>query len=259
MTSSEYQLQPEKFGVLAEALGEIPETVISIHLLNRRLCRAYVAGDIKSPIAAVIHALGQISEPHAFGNDPESIWKLLKEIDDWDCVNVSNDCAAALGQLVLKQMGRNVRYCLDVHHVLTQPAAVIENDAIRKLTTGDCEVVEATQFDLSLAFFESTFAMLEEGFVAGGFVEGALVSIAWTSALTENYADIGVNTLEPYRCRGLATAAASNVARRVQEAGKTAVWSCAEHNVASLRVAQKICFKEVCRRTYIILEEDKQN
>jgi predicted GNAT family acetyltransferase len=63
-----------------------------------------------------------------------------------------------------------------------------------------------------------------------------------------------VYTKEAYRRRGFATAAASLVARRVQEAGQIPVWSAGGHNVASLRVAEKLGFEEVSRRVYVIPE-----
>jgi len=64
-----------------------------------------------------------------------------------------------------------------------------------------------------------------------------IVVIAHTSARTEHYADIGAFTLKEWRGHGLATAAASIVAKRVQEVGQTPVWSTGEDNLASLRVA----------------------
>lgn len=55
-----------------------------------------------------------------------------------------------------------------------------------------------------------------------------------------------------FRGRGLAAAAASIVAMRVQEAGRIPVWGAGEHNALSLRVARKLGFVEVSRRTYVI-------
>ncbi len=96
--------------------------------------------------------------------------------------------------------------------------------------------------------------MLTQGIVAGAVVEGRLVGIAHTSAITDRHADIGVSTLEPFRGRGFATAAASMVARRVQDTGRIQVWSAGEGNAASLRVAAKVGFAEVSRRVYINTE-----
>jgi predicted GNAT family acetyltransferase len=65
---------------------------------------------------------------------------------------------------------------------------------------------------------------------------------------------MAVYTREEFRNRGLATATAALVARRVQQAGQTPVWSAGEHNVASLRVARTLHFVQVSRRTYVVPE-----
>ena len=58
-----------------------------------------------------------------------------------------------------------------------------------------------------------------------------------------------MTTLAPYRNHGLATAAASLVARHVRAQGQVPVWSTGEANYASLRVAQKRGVEVVVRRT----------
>ena len=79
-----------------------------------------------------------------------------------------------------------------------------------------------------------------------------IVAIAHTYAETNLHADIGVSTLETWREKGFSTAAASLVAQEIQARGKVPAWSCGEDNYASLRVAEKLGFTEVGRRTYII-------
>ncbi len=88
-----------------------------------------------------------------------------------------------------------------------------------------------------------------------GMPDGRIVSTAQTAAITNGYADIGVATDEKWRGRGFATAAASIVARRIHETGRTPVWSCGEDNLASLRVAQKLGFEEVSRLTYVFRQK----
>ena len=79
------------------------------------------------------------------------------------------------------------------------------------------------------------------------------MAIAFTSARSVGHADVAVYTLERWRGRGLAAAAASLVARRLQEASQVPVWSTGEDNRASLRVAQKLGFVPLAWRTYVIL------
>ena len=94
--------------------------------------------------------------------------------------------------------------------------------------------------------------VLREGFVAGAVVDNRLVAVAHTNAVTARYADIGVFTDQDYRNRGYSTASAAIVAKAIRETGRTPVWSCGEDNLASLKVAAKVGFTEVSRRTYVI-------
>jgi RimJ/RimL family protein N-acetyltransferase len=53
-------------------------------------------------------------------------------------------------------------------------------------------------------------------------------------------AEAGVETLEPFRNRGLATAAVACWARAIQRTGRLALYSTSWENVASLRVARRL-------------------
>lgn len=239
---------------LADALGDSPETVITTHLLRRGLARAYVAGEPARFDGAVVQWQGAPEEPAGHGVDAAVLWDLLQSVDGWTSINVTPSCAAAIGRIIETEAGMGVRYDGDVYHTLIQPASNIRNGAVRLLTPDDLPLVEAAPVEVRGAGFESPAAMLTEGVVAGAIVSGGLVAMANTGALTERHADIGVSTLEPWRCRGFATAAASIVAQRVQAGGRIPVWSVGETNAASLRVAEKLGFTEVSRRMYVIVD-----
>jgi len=240
-------LDRERCLALAEALGDTAETVISVHRLRNGFCRAYTAGDV-----AVIQDDFCPAEPTAFGSDPEVIRDLLGSVEGWDCVNVSSECAVALGKIIEEEKGVQVRHYGDVYHVLNTPVVDFRNEAVRQLTLADLELLESSPGEVQGAGFGSPRGMLSEGIAACAIVSDRIVAIAHTSARTDGYADIGAFTLEGWRGRGFATAAASIVARRVQESGQIPTWSAGEDNFASLRVAQKLGFVEVFRRTYLI-------
>jgi len=242
--------------VLADALGDTPETVISVHLLRRGLCRAYVVGDPSHFDGAIIQADALPGEPTGFGSDPEVLWDLLKSVQGWDCVDVASECASALGERIEREMGVRVRYYGDVYHILSKPVLDFHNEAVRQLTLADLKLLESAPAELRGGGFGSLRGLLSDGIVACAIASGRIVAIAHTSARTERHADIGVFTLERWRGRGFASAAASLVAKRVQEAGQIPVWSAGEDNVASLRVAQKLGFTERSRATYIILDKE---
>ncbi|MGD8238691.1 MAG: GNAT family N-acetyltransferase [Armatimonadota bacterium] len=245
-------LDPQSCRALADALGDTPETVIPVHLLRRGLCRTYLAGELSRFASAIVQDRAFPTEPTAFGSDPEALWELLRRVEGWDCVNVSAEVAEPLAEIMAAEMGRSVRHYGDVYHTMPAPAPTVANTAVRRLTLADLELLESAPADVGGVGFGGGRALLSDGVVACGIVDGKIVAIAQTYALTERHVDIGVSTLEPWRKRGFATAAASVVARRVQEGGRTPVWSTGEDNYASLRVAEKLGFVEVGRRTYLI-------
>ncbi|MGZ3680716.1 MAG: hypothetical protein ACXWQR_19645, partial [Ktedonobacterales bacterium] len=181
----------EQRETLAGALGDTPETAIAVHALRRGLCRAYENG-----ASAIVQWDEQPGEPMGFGEDATALWDLLQSVDGWFCVEVTPTCAAALGPLIATQTGRSVRYYGDNFYTLTVPAAPIRDDAVRPLTVADLPLLDAAPRKIQGGGFGSTRALLDEGVAAGAIVDGALVAIAHTSALTPRHADIGVATLE---------------------------------------------------------------
>lgn len=237
---------------LADALGDTPETVISVHELRRGLCRAYVAGDPAHFDGAIVQGDSCPDEPAGFGSDPEILWDLLRSVEGWGCVDVASECATGLGEIIEAETGRHIRYYGGVYHTLSRLVISFQNEAVRQLTLADLELLESSPEELRGSAFGSNADLLSEGFIACAIVSGNIVATALTSARTDRHADIGVFAVEEWRGRGFATAAASIVARRVQGAGQIPVWSAGEDNFASLRVAQKLGFTEVSRRTYVI-------
>jgi RimJ/RimL family protein N-acetyltransferase len=237
---------------LAEALGDTPETVIPCHQLVRGLARCWVAGTLPDFEAALVQATNAPREPTGFGRSAHALWRLLRDVAGWTCVSVDARLAEPLRRLVEADLGVPARLYGDIHHVLWQSAAVHEHPWVRRLTVEDLPVILAAPPEVQGSNWGSARAMVEDGFVAGALADGELVAIATVGALTAAHADVGVATLEPYRGRGLSTAAASLVARWAQSRGRTPVWSTGEDNAASLRVARKLGFVEVSRREFVI-------
>ena len=245
---------PEQRPALVEALGDSPETLIPVHLLRRGWCDAWVAGDPSDFRGAIVQAHDLMEEPWGFGDDAEVLWQLLGNVQGWKHVNVSQACAAPMGKLIGTLPGSDVGFHGDVYHIMLGPCPSHSNAAVRRLAPDDLPLLEAAPAAVR-GGGGSTERMLEEGISAGAIDAGRLVAIASVSFTTDRHADIGVSTLEEWRGRGLATAAASLVAQAVQESGRAPVWSAGEGNAASLRVAQKLGFVEVSRRVYINLHK----
>jgi RimJ/RimL family protein N-acetyltransferase len=257
LSSDGYLLKREAYHVLADVLGESPQTVIAVHQLHRGLCRVYILGT-PGQFDAVIIEIPASAELMGYGHDVNALYELLQVIPDWDCIDVAPDCAQALGQLIELRMGIRVRYYGDIHHALRKPVVPWHHPAVRQLTLRDAPLLETALEELRWTGFESTQAMLSEGLVAAALVEGHVVAIAHTSARSRDYTDIGVGTMEPWRNRGFSSAAAALVAQKIQEAGQVPVWSTGEDNYASLRVAEKLGFTREGLLTYVILQPERK-
>jgi RimJ/RimL family protein N-acetyltransferase len=190
-----------------------------------------------------------MGEPWGFG-DAEAIWRLLDYATGWWTVDAPAATAQALGAVMERETGRPARNYGDVYYTLTRPAQRAGTPEVRRLRRDD--------EPLMARYMGTPHWSGSEGFepiAAGAVIDGRLVGLAHVSAITEHHADIGVSTLEPWRGRGFATAAASIVAQAIQEGGRTPVWSAGEGNAASLRVAAKLGFEEVSRRVYVSLAD----
>ena len=191
-------------------------------------------------------------EPAGFGTDADALWQLLKTTDGWNCINVDAACAEPLGKLIEIDTNTSVHYYGDVYHSLLEPVQCYPNEGVRRLSLEDVERLAKAPAEVQGNGYKTHEAMVTDGIAAGAVVDGNIVAIAHTYAETKLHADIGVSTLEAWREKGFATATASLVAQEIQTRGKVPAWSCGEDNIASLRVAQKLGFTEVARRTYVI-------
>ena len=227
-------------------------TVISASRLQQGMCDAYVVGTLPDVTAALVFDAYCPDEPCGFGTDAEALWQLLKATDDWSCINVDTSCAASLGTLIEADRDTSIRYYGDVCHALLEPVHCYPNESVHLLSLEDINRLAKAPAEVQGNGYETHAAMVTEGIAAGAVVDGNIVAIAHTYAETNLHADIGVSTLEAWRERGFSTAAASLVVQEIQARGKVPAWSCGEDNFASLRVAEKLGFTEVGRRTYVI-------
>ena len=240
--------------LLAEALEDTPETAIALHYLRRGLADAYVVGTATRFDGAIVRSRSLLSEPWCFGEDPSAVWELLRPLNGRDLrgmsPNVSPQLAHPLASLMEKN-GLQVHHYGDIYHTLTEPAEEFAVPEVRLLNLGNTGLLATYRKNPRGMGFATLQDLLAGGIVAGAVVRGRLVALAYTSAITASYSNVSVATDEDWRGMGFASAAASIVARRIQERGLTPVWSSGEDNTASLRVAAKLGFVEVSRRVFL--------
>jgi RimJ/RimL family protein N-acetyltransferase len=243
-------------GVLLATLPENPETVTCIHLLTRGDCNVYMSGDQRLGLTAVLQAKALPEEPVGFGSDANALWQELIQVKDWQCIEVDKEVAPPLAEIISSQLKTRVRFLDDIYHVPRAQVSSFEEESVRQLVLDDLSLLEALPREAQpVGFWGDLRTSLTKGLVAGAVVEGRVVATSFVAARGQRYVDIGVYALENHRRRGLATAAASTVARSVQSDGLVPVWSCGSHNIPSLKVARKLGFIEVSRRTYVVIEK----
>lgn len=244
--SSVHTVTPEEMPLLAASLGDSPETVIAHHLLTSRACNAWCVGDVRQPSAAIVQAHAFLAEPIVFGHAPEDIARIMPFVQGWDVFLVPTYLAHTLERTVTTLAGTGALNTLeDVYHVLDGPIPDIERREDVRLLTDEDMLLMAGMDEL-----QQTSAY--KPIVAAGLVDGEVVSLAHTFAWSPLYVDLGVTTHEEFRNQDYATSAAAIVAEEARKRGRTPVWSCGAHNEASLRIAEKLGFRETSRRTYLI-------
>ncbi len=240
---------------LLAMLVENPDTVVPIHVLTRGDCNIYVSGDQRPGSVAILQPKELPSEPIAFGSDANAIWQELTRVKGWQCILVDKEIALPLGEIISRQLKTPVSFLDDIYHIPRGQVLPFENQSVRRLMLDDITLLEILPHEARpIGFWGDLRTALTKGLVAGAIIEGKVVAASFVAARGRRYVDIGVYVLENYRRRGLATAAASFVARSVQSDGLIPVWGCGSHNLPSLKLARKLGFVEVSKRTYVIIE-----
>jgi GNAT superfamily N-acetyltransferase len=232
--------------IIAAALGDTPESVISHHLLTSGTCNAWCIGDVRQPKAVVVQAHEFLAEPTGFGESVDDIARIIPRVKDWTTFNVPAVHARGLERPIANTARTGALSTLeDVYHVLEGDMPNIDRHPdVRLLTLDDADLLSGMPM---LAEFGD-----RETIIAAAVVEGEIVSLAHTFAWSPRYVDIGVTTHEDWRNRGYATSAALLVAEEIRKLGRIPVWSCGATNEPSLRIAARLGFRETSRRVYII-------
>lgn len=79
--------------------------------------------------------------------------------------------------------------------------------------------------------------------LAAAFVDGRLAATCYAPFVTEALWDVAVDTLEPHRRRGLASACFLALAAHLGRSGRRPVWGAVDENTASLRLAARLGFR----------------
>ena len=243
---------------LAEQLPVTPFFVLSYGYLRHGIDRAFAAGPLGDPEAVIIEHRGFTGEPEYHGRNPEAGWALLSRIPGWFCVNGLTDDMAPFAPIVEREVRLPSRWLGDLFYTLETDPRPHSHPSVRLLGIPDIPLLQRAGPELRIGGYPTYEEALTEGVAAAAIIDGRIVAVADNSASNRRYADIGVTTLEPYRRRGLSSAAAYLVAREVQARGLIPIWSTSSTNRASQRVATKLGFRPHSRGEFLVFDQLKE-
>ena len=82
------------------------------------------------------------------------------------------------------------------------------------------------------------------------FYNNELASTAYSAYVHDNFLEIGIETIEAYRGKGLAQFVCSALIDYCLQNNLEPVWSCRLENTASCKLARKLGFEPVSKRSY---------
>lgn len=217
--------------------------------------RLFADGASGSYRAALIDNGWDPDEPMALGNDAAAIWGLLRRYSGWTCVGgLARPVAEDLAGILRRELGTEPFLKAAVLFVLARPAVPFEAPGVRLLTPDDAEQVDRAPPEI-LGPHPGGSELLDRATVAAVFAEDEIVGWMISEGRTPLHAGVGGHVREPFRNRGLGSAAAYLVAREVQRTGRSPVWSTGEDNPRSQHVARKLGFEECGRDWYVVVPE----
>lgn len=120
------------------------------------------------------------------------------------------------------------------------------------ITPRDAELLEGSpDYEMTLDSFGTIENIMQHtlGFVI--LQAGMVVCEAATGAPTHGRIEIGVNTVEAHRRRGLAAVACAHLIEVCEAQGYTTWWDCAKQNVASTNLARKLGYQHEREYRYV--------
>lgn len=110
---------------------------------------------------------------------------------------------------------------------------------------------QSFDYDSTLAAFGTEESMLQHTLGVVVLYEGKVVCEAATGAPTHGLIEVGVMTADAHRRQGLALAVCTKLIQECEARGYKTWWDCAAQNAASIRLAQKLGYRNGREYRYV--------
>lgn len=112
---------------------------------------------------------------------------------------------------------------------------------LEKIDSGNYELMKGRI--IPTFSWENKRAFLKNGFGYCLIEDGQMAACAFSSGVSKDYVDIGVETAEEYRGKGFGKIVASAMVKETLRRGQLPVWDCDTRNEASMRLACSVGFE----------------
>ncbi len=147
------------------------------------------------------------------------------------------------------RLDKRVEYIHD--EILEKPPILDDSFVVERITADNISEIRG-RITPAFSWKDSdTFLQNGFGFVAQRKEEGSFAAVAFSSAVSPEEVDIGVETAEAYRHHGLASYLAYRMCVEILQQGRKPVWAHAETNTGSRKTALGVGFKPIGINTVI--------
>lgn len=183
--------------------------------------------------------------------DLEEIYKLMKNEDGTNLrrfvLELKDEVVRAYFQRK-KDVEEHPRYRFRLQDKETLDEAVPEGYELREVDAGLLAKISGNIVPAS--FWRSEEEFLENGKGYCVMYGDEVVSVAFSAAVSSNQVDIGIETAQAHRNKGLAVIAAKKMVEYVKSIHKEPVWDCNVANVGSRRTAERVGFEIMAEHAF---------
>lgn len=197
------KFERKDYFLLHEVIKDLPQNVIENHALKKNHASVYCSDNRGKPEDIIVKIPYEDEDYACFGSNPENLIKLLKGVDRIDGVIIDLAWEQELREFFKNNFPGKLSVLRFKTFVLNE---LPENKAEKAVVFTDQELplLKKASDYFDWYGFSRVEEMLHEGTITGVIEDNQIVSVAYTSAFSENYVDIGIRTKSEYRGKGYA-------------------------------------------------------
>jgi hypothetical protein len=128
----------------------------------------------------------------------------------------------------------------------------IDNEVLKNTSIGNLNCL----IDEVMGMWGSTDNFIKNGFGYCAIIDGKIISWCTAEYVSKNYCGIGIETIEDYERKGVATIISNEFLKGCLASNITPYWDSWKRNIPSVRVAEKNNFRIVCDYKVALIEFD---